>query len=361
MAKREAAGPGPSRFRSVPWALVSPPRRMPRSSDPTMGPVSMVSSYDIASEVERAHGRIRAGVLRTPALRSRPLGRRTGAEVHLKLESEQVTGSFKARGALNKVLSLTPEERARGVVTASTGNHAQGVARALELTGVEGTIWLPENAASSKVEALREYGVPLDFHGRDCLETETHAKRVAGEEGAVWISPYDDPRVIGGQGTAGLELAEQVERIDAVFVPVGGGGLVSGVAGWLKHVDPSVTVVGCQPEASPEMARSVEAGRIVEPEGSSETLSDGTAGGVEQGSVTFEICRELVDEWALLPEPAIAGAMRFMVERHHKLVEGAGALPVAAVLERGEELAGESVALVVSGGNVSAETLEAIL
>lgn len=318
-------------------------------------------SLDVAARVDRADERIRGRVLRTPVLRSRTLSRKTGGDVFLKLESEQVTGSFKARGALNRVLSLTPEERARGVVTASTGNHARGVARALELTGVEGTIWLPENAAASKVEALRAYDVALDVHGRDCLETETHAKRVAGEEGAVWISPYDDPRVIGGQGTAGLELAEQVDRIDTVFVPVGGGGLISGVGGWLKHVDPAVTVVGCQPERSPEMARSVEAGRIVEPGEGAETLSDGTAGGVEPGAVTFELCRELVDEWVLVPEPAIAGAMRFMVERHHKLVEGAGALPVAAALERGESLAGESVALVVSGGNVSAETLEAIL
>lgn len=317
--------------------------------------------FDVAARVDRADERIRGRVLRTPVLRSRTLSRKTGGDVFLKLESEQVTGSFKARGALNRVLSLTPEERGRDVVTASTGNHARGVARALELTGVEGTIWLPENAAASKVEALRAYDVALDVHGRDCLETETHAKRVAGEQGAVWISPYDDPRVIGGQGTAGLELAEQVDRIDTVFVPVGGGGLISGVAGWLKGVDPAVTVVGCQPERSPEMARSVEAGRIVEPEEGAETLSDGTAGGVEPGAVTFELCRELVDEWMLVPEPAIAGAMRFMVERHHKLVEGAGALPVAAALERGESLAGESVALVVSGGNVSAETLETIL
>lgn len=337
--------------------------RSGRRAVPESAPVRRFvrSPVDVPAEVQRAEARIQGSVLRTPVLRSRPLSRLTGAEVYLKLESEQVTGSFKARGALNTVLALSEEERARGVVTASTGNHAQGVARALELTGVEGTIWLPEEPAASKVEVLREYGVPLEFHGRDCLETETRAKRVAREEGAVWISPYDDRRVIGGQGTAGLELAEQVDGLDAVFVPVGGGGLISGVAGWLKHVDASVTVVGCQPERSPEMARSVEAGRIVEPEESAETLSDGTAGGVEPEAVTFELCRELVDEWALVPEPAIADAMRFMVERHHKLVEGAGALPVAAARERGESLEGTSVALVVSGGNVSAETLKSIL
>lgn len=317
--------------------------------------------FDVPAEVERAEARIRPHVLRTPALPSRPLGRLNGGAVHLKMESEQYTGSFKARGALNRVLSLSDEERGRGVVTASTGNHAQGVARALELTGVEGTIYLPEDPAPPKVESLREYGVPLDFHGADCLETERHARRVARERGAVWISPYDDPRVIGGQGTAGLELTEQVERIDTVFVPVGGGGLISGVAGWLESRDPGVRVVGCQPERSPEMARSVEAGEIVEPDVSAETLSDGTAGGVEPGAVTFEICRELVDDWVLVSEPAIADAIRFMVDRHHRIVEGAGALPVAAFADRAQELEGQSVALVLSGGNLSTETLREIL
>ncbi|MCY3772147.1 MAG: pyridoxal-phosphate dependent enzyme, partial [Gemmatimonadetes bacterium] len=195
-----------------------------------------------------------------------PLSDKTGAEVHLKLESEQHTNSFKARGAMNKVLSLTGEELSRGVVTSSTGNHAQGVARACMITGCPGTIFLPNGVDPSKIEAIKRYPVDLVFHEGDALETELHAKQQAAALGRIWISPYNDPQIIGGQGTIGIELSHQMPSIDDVFVTVGGGGLIGGITIYLKAHRPGTRIIGCQPERSAAMYHCVRAGRIVSTE-----------------------------------------------------------------------------------------------
>jgi threonine dehydratase len=315
---------------------------------------------DLAAAVLAAEGRIRSYARETPLEHSTLLSQRGQGEVYLKLENIQHTGSFKLRGALNKLLSLAPEERQRGVVTASSGNHGAAVAYGLRLLGIHGLIFVPEHAAPSKVEMIRRLGGEVRFFGDDGVDTELYARAYAAEHGMVYISPYNDLQVLAGQGTIGVELARQLDRIDAVFVAVGGGGLISGIAAYLKSIAPEVTIIGCQPERSAVMAESVRAGRIVELE-SLPTLSDGTAGGVEQGTITFAPCRRLVDEYVLVSEEAIADAIRLCLEGQHMLVEGAAGVAVAAYLKRSAEWAGKRVAIVICGANIGVETLKSVL
>ena len=316
---------------------------------------------DYRNEIERAHTRIAPHILRTPLLHSRYLDDGEGGAVFLKLESEQHTGSFKARGALSKVLSMPAEEKASGLVTASTGNHGLGFARALEISGDKGVIYLPENAVPSKVEALGQYPVELMFHGRDCLETELYAKQQASEKGMAWVSPYNDPAVIAGQGTVGKELLEDLPGVDVVLATIGGGGLMSGVASWIKSNKPEVEIIGCLPENSPEMYLSVQQGRPVEDYEPLDTLSDGSAGGCEPDSITFALCRDLVDDYLLISEEEIASAIRWMVEKHHKIIEGAAGVALAACMKHRERFRGKTVAVVICGGNISTEKLKTIL
>ncbi len=316
--------------------------------------------HPLLPEIQRAEERIRPHVLRTPVIHSMPLSDLSGADVHLKMESEQHTNSFKARGAMNKVLSLTGEERARGVVTASTGNHAQGVARACMIAGCPGTIYLPERVDPSKAEAIRRYPVDLVFHEGSALETELHAKHQAAVQGRVWISPYNDPQIIGGQGTIGIELASQLPSVDDVLITVGGGGLIGGVAVYLKEQMPEVQIIGCQPERSAAMFHCIRAGKIIGTD-HHETLSDGSAGDVEPGSITYPICRDLVDDYILVSEDEIGEAIRLMVEEHHKIVEGAAAVSVAALLKRKDDFRGRTAVILICGANIATSTLAALL
>lgn len=315
---------------------------------------------EIVAEVEAAEGRIRPHIRETPLERSPFLSASSGAEVFLKLENQQLTGSFKLRGAMNKFLSLSESERSRPVVTASSGNHAAAVAYTLTEFGGRGVIYLPENVSKAKVEALSPYGAELRFVGRDSVVGELEAKKTAREEGWTYVSPYSDPKVIGGQGTIAVEIERQGDPIDAIFVPVGGGGLIAGIAGYLKARDPSVRVIGCQPEKSQVMAESIRAGEILQIE-SEPTLADGTAGGLDPEAITFPICRRVVDELVALSEAEIASAMRFTLEKHCMLIEGAAALSVAAFLREPGTWRGKTVVLVVSGKKVSLETLRRVL
>lgn len=315
---------------------------------------------EIVSEVKRAEATIRPHVRETPLEHSPALSELGGADVHLKLENEQLSGSFKLRGAMNKIFSLSPEERARPVVTASSGNHAAAVAYALHGVGAKGIIYLPETVSQAKVDALAPYGLELRFVGADAVMGELEARKAAAKENWTYVSPYNDTKIIGGQGTIAIEIERQGDPIDAIFVPVGGGGLVSGVAGYLKARDASIHVVGCQPRNSCVMAESVKAGKLLELD-SRPTLADGTAGGIEPEAITFPICQRVVDEFVLLDEEAIAAAMRFMIEKHYLLVEGAAALSVAAFLEAPERYRGQTVVLVVSGRKVSLDTLKKVL
>ena len=315
---------------------------------------------DLVSEIRDAHDRIRPYVRRTPAELSLPLSRMADGEVFLKLECFQETGTFKLRGATNRLLDLDEEGRRRGVVAASSGNHGLATAAAASRLGIPCIVFVPENASRTKVAGIQGRGVELRHHGEDCAETESYARRYADELGMIYVSPYNDPMVVAGQGTVGRELGEQVPRLDAVLVSVGGGGLASGVGSWLKSVRPNIEVIACSPEASPTMHLSLEAGRVVHPE-IGPTLSDGTAGGLEDGAITLDICQRVVDWSVLVSEDAIAAAMRLMMARHHILVEGAAGVAVAGWAKERERLKGKRVAIVLCGANVSLDILRDVL
>lgn len=322
----------------------------------------MISPAEVADRAERIAPALRQHLALTPFVRYDAFGDDVGAEVLVKCEHQQRTGSFKARGAMAKVLNLTDAERAAGVVTASTGNHGLGVGNALATLGGHGIVYLPENAAPGKVAALKRFGLELRAEGNDTGVLELKARAYAAEHGLTYVPPYNDPEVVAGQGTVGVEIVEQLDgqQLDAVVVAVGGGGLISGVAAVLKKHLPNIKVYGAQPAADDAMAASVRAGEIVQVP-AKQTLSDGTAGSVEPGSITFDLCRELVDDWVLVGEDAIRDALRLVIDTEHQLIEGSAALAFAAARERRTELAGQRVAVVSCGGNMSSRTLVSAL
>jgi len=284
----------------------------------------------------------------------------TGANVYLKLENLQHTGSFKLRGAFNKLLSMSEDDRSSGGVAASSGNHGAAIAYAMTELGVTGPVFVPEQTSITKVDAIRRAGGDVRFFGSDGLDTEMHARAYASEHGMAYLSPYNDPDVIAGQGTCGVEIARQLPDVDAVFIAVGGGGLISGVGAFLKSVRPSVAVIACQPAASAVMTESVKAGRILELP-SEPTLSDGTAGGIEADAITFDICRDVTDEYVLVSEQQIAAAMRGFIDAHHLLPEGAAGVALAGLLASGDKFEGRNVVVIICGGNVSRETLKQVI
>ena len=315
----------------------------------------------IIEEIIKAEERIRPHILKTPLFKSVYLSEMIEGEVYFKLESEQITGSFKARGGLNKVLSLSKEEKEKGCLTASTGNHAQGMANALSISQTKGIIFLPENASPSKVAALKYYNAALKFHGLDCLTTELHAKEYAKAHDLTWVSPYNDPQIIGGQGTIAIEILEQKKEIDYLFGCIGGGGMMSGIATYFKTHSPQTKLIGCLPEKSAEMYLSVQKGEVVVIDEPEETLSDGSAGGLEPGSITFDICRELVDDYQTVTENEIAENIVWMMNKHHKIIEGAAAVALAAFKKQSKELKHKKVVIVICGANISNETLKSLL
>jgi threonine dehydratase len=313
----------------------------------------------LVDRIAEAAERIRPHVIETPLVPSPSLSEFTGADVWLKCENLQVTGSFKVRGATNCLLALPDRQRKGGVVAASSGNHGIAVAHAGRALGIPVVVYVPGHASPAKMAAMRRLGATVVLFGTDGLDTEQEARRVARAEERVYVSPYNDLAVVAGQGTVGVELRRQLEGIGAVIVAVGGGGLIGGMASWLKHHDPSVRIIGAQPANSRVMAESVAAGHVLEIP-SLPTLSDGTAGGIEADTVTFPLCRDLVDEWIDVPEDEIAGAMRHSIEAEHLLVEGSAGVALAAVRKL-RTTARERVAIVLCGANISAERLKTAL
>ncbi len=314
----------------------------------------------IAERVREAEERIRAHVRRTPLVRSEFLSAASGREVYLKLENLQVTGSFKVRGVLNKLLSLTADERSRGVIAASTGNHGLAVAYGADLLEVPATVVLPETADPAKVERLRARAVRVELRGVECAAAESWARAFAESSGMVYVSPYNDPDVVAGQGTIGPELLEELGSVDALFASVGGGGLISGVAGFLAETAAGAHAVGCLPKNSPVMYDSVKAGCIVESP-ILPTLSDSTAGGVEPGAVTFDLCRRLVDDWVLVEEAEIRRAMGLVKDEQGLLVEGAAGVAVAGLLKapgHPRNAEGRNAVVIICGGNIDPAVFE---
>lgn len=312
-------------------------------------------------EIKEAGERIRPEILKTPLFYSTYLSDLNKGEVYLKLESEQYTGSFKARGALNKVLRMSQVDRDKGLVTASTGNHAQGFARALTIAKAKGTIFLPTNAEPSKVEALKYYDADLEFYGDDPLTTELHAKQVAKDKGQIWVSPYNDPEVIAGQGTLAVEITDELKDVDAVFGCIGGGGMMSGVGSWFKQERPKTKIIGCLPTNSPEMYLSVKKGEVVMLDEYQPTLSDGSAGGLEEDSITFELCRDLIDSYELVDEEDIAAQIKYMVDKHHKIIEGAAAVALSAFMNTAANYIGQRVVIIICGANITTSKLKELI
>ena len=316
---------------------------------------------NIIKEIDAAEQRIRPHILKTPLLVSKALSQLIDGTVYLKLESEQHTGSFKARGSLNKVLSLTDGEKKLGVVTASTGNHAQGFARALDIVNCQGTVYLPGTAAAVKVKALKKYDVQLEFYGNNSLEAEIQAKKQALATQQIWVSPYNDPHIIGGQGTIAIELIEQLEDFDHLLITVGGGGLISGIGSYIAHKKPNTKIVGCLPENAPEMAMSIKAGKIVQLEEERATLSEASAGGIEEGSITFPICQKVIDTTILVSEPEIAEAMKLVWNEHGKIIEGAAGVAVASLIKNKAQFKGSTVVILICGANIDPNKFKTIV
>jgi threonine dehydratase len=300
-----------------------------------------------------AEARIREQVRETPLEFSFPLSRASGSKVYLKLEHLQRTGSFKLRGAMNKILLLDPVELRQGVIAASTGNHGLGVACAAQMAGARATIYLPRDASESKIALITHFGAKAVPDFKDCLEAELRARADAERQGMTFISPYNDRDVIAGQGVIGVELHRALDPIDAVFIAVGGGGLIAGVAAYLKSVNPSIRVVGCWPEHSPVMIECLKAGEIHDV-AEQATISESTAGGLEPGSITFSLCRELIDDFALVSEPEIYAAMREIFVHERWIVEGSAGVAVAAFLKHREKHRDQNVVLLLCGRNIPA-------
>jgi threonine dehydratase len=309
---------------------------------------------ELASAVLAADAALAGRIVRTPLLPMPWLAFELGTEVQGKLENVQRTGSFKLRGAMHALLALSPPQRARGVVAASSGNHGLGIATAAAELGVPATVFVPTTTPVDKRAAIAAAGAEVLVHGDDCVLTEQHARQLAAATGRTYVSPYNDPQVIAGQGTIAVELLQQWPAVETVYVAVGGGGLISGMAAHLRALRPDVEVVGCLPTASPAMARCVAAGAVIDvPCG--ETWSDSTAGGVEPGALTLPLCRALVDRFVEVDEEAIAKAMRDCLQRQHLLIEGAAGVAIAAArvdAARGGRGHHRRAAIVVCGGNL---------
>jgi len=313
-------------------------------------------AVDMAAAAREAEQRIRPHVRETELVLSEHFSELTGARVYLKCENLQHTGSFKARGAFNCILSLQETEQPAGFVAASTGNHGKGVAYALKQLGASGVIFMPHGSSSSKVEAIEELDGEIHFEGTDCIEAEHAARKFAADEGFAYVSPYNDERVIAGQGTIGAELERQLDSIDAVFVSVGGGGLISGVAGYLKTLDSRIRVYGCSPVNSAVMIDSIKAGELLDLP-SEPTLSDATAGGVESDSITFDLVRANVDDYMKVTEEEIREGLREFTRVHDMPIEGSAAVALAACMKASSEIQDRNVVVILCGGNINPETL----
>jgi len=305
-----------------------------------------------AERIEQAHARIRPLVERTELVHAPEIAPGFAGKLTFKLEQRQRTGSFKLRGAANRIRLLSPAEAAAGVTTSSMGNHGMGVALAGQEAGVPVEVFVSPHVSSDPLERMRELGVVLRVVGSSVLDAEIAARRAAAESGKVYISPYNDPHVVAGQGTIGLEMLEQLPDVDTVFVAVGGGGLIGGIGAYLKERAPDVTVVGCWPENAPALHECLRRGRIVDvPE--RPTLSESTAGGIEEGSITFELARRVVDRSVLVTEEEILDAMRLLRARRDWWVEGSAGVALAAFLRHQQDYEGRTVAVVLCGGNIS--------
>ncbi|MBT9551051.1 MAG: threonine ammonia-lyase [Hydrogenophaga sp.] len=308
-------------------------------------------------DIEAAALRLNGQVLDTPCVESRTLSQLTGCQVFLKFENLQYTASFKERGACNKLVQLTPEERSRGVVAMSAGNHAQGVAYHAQRLGLRAVIVMPRFTPGVKVERTRGFGAEVVLHGDSLEESRAHARELSAREGLVFVHPYDDEAIVAGQGTVALEMLRAQPDIDTLVIAVGGGGLISGMATAAKAIRPDIQIVGVQTERFPAMYNAIKGTHL--PQGNS-TIAEGIAVGTP-GTITEAIIRDKVDDMLLVDEGDIEQAIVMLLEIEKTLVEGAGAAGLAAVLKHPERFAGRRVGLVLCGGNIDPMLLASII
>ena len=315
---------------------------------------------NVAQLVREANERCQDHLLPTPLEHSMYLSDKIEGEVWLKLDSMQRTSSFKFRGAINKILSLTEAELDRGIVSASTGNYALAVAEAMRIRNRRATIYIAKDIEPSRLGLLRSHGLDLVIHGEVAWDAEKEARRVGDEEGKIYVSPYNDPIVVGGQGTCGYEISQQLPDLDAAFLACGGGGLLTGSAGWLKSHNSDVEAFGVSPANSPVMYESMRTNKMVEMD-TQPTLADTCAGGIDLDSITLDLCRRYVDEIVLLTEKEIKASIRLLFEQHRLVTEGSGALSIGGLLKRKEQFKGKKVVAVVCGRNVNLEVFKKII
>jgi len=303
-------------------------------------------------DIYRARQRIAAVATRTPVIHSPLLTERVGASVYLKAESLQKTGSFKIRGATNKMLGLTVEEKARGVITVSSGNHGRAVAYVAHQLGISAVICMSTRVPGNKLDAIKRLGAEVVVHGDSYEDAEIHALQLQEERGLTMIDPFDDPLVIAGQGTVGLELLEDLPEIDTAIVPLSGGGLIAGIALACKSASPSIRVIGVTMDRAPVMVHSLRAGTPIQME-EEDTIADALVGNIGvSNKYTFRMVQKYVDDTILVSDEEIAAAMAFALEQHHLVVEGGGAVGIAALLHQRATGLGHNIAVVVSGSNV---------
>ena len=314
---------------------------------------------DFRSNIEQVYKRSNPHIRHTPLEHSPYLSNLASANVFLKLDNIQKTGSFKFRGAISKMTSMSDQEKSNGVVTASTGNHGAACSLAMSTLQIKGKIVVPENVHKNKVENILNLGGEVEYYGDDCIDAEERAQEISKTTGATYISPYNDEAIVCGQGTMGLEIWEDLKGVDAVFISVGGGGLISGVGGYLKSMNESIQVYGVSPQKSCVMYESLKAGKQLDLP-SEPTLSDGTAGGVEFGSMTFEMCKEIIDDFSIVSEGEIAKGIQIGVEKHHQLIEGAAGTAIAGFMKQKDKFKDKTVVLVMCGGNISGAVLKSV-
>lgn len=315
---------------------------------------------DVAQLVMEAHERTRDYLIPTPLEFSRYLSDQIDGEVWLKLDLVQKTASFKFRGALNKILSLTEEELDGGVVSASTGNYALAVAEAMRIRNRRATIYVGNDMDESRLGILRAHGLDLVVVDGDAWGAEIEARRVGDEEGKVYVSPYNDPIVVGGQGTCGYEISQQLPDLDAAFFACGAGGLLTGSSAWLKSHNPDVRTFGVSPSNSPVMFESVRQDKMITMD-TKPTLADTCGGGVDLDTITLDYCRRYSDGIVLLSEDEIAAAIRLLFEQHRLVAEGSGVLGIGGILKNKEKLKGKKVVAVVCGRNIDLEVFKRII
>jgi threonine dehydratase len=315
---------------------------------------------DVAQLVMEAHERTRDYLIPTPLEFSRYLSDQIDGEVWLKLDLVQKTASFKFRGALNKILSLTEEELDGGVVSASTGNYALAVAEAMRIRNRRATIYVGNDMDESRLGILRAHGLDLVVVDGDAWGAEIEARRVGDEEGKVYVSPYNDPIVVGGQGTCGYEISQQLPDLDAAFFACGAGGLLTGSSAWLKSHNPDVRTFGVSPSNSPVMFESVRQDKMITMD-TKPTLADTCGGGVDLDTITLDYCRRYSDGIVLLSEDEIAAAIRLLFEQHRLVAEGSGVLGIGGILKNKEQLKGKKVVAVVCGRNIDLEVFKRII